>query len=151
MHLWSDIIRHIPTHLTYSDEFPCIGSKQIEADQKWPEADRKWIEGGLMDSICYTVNGVLLVEPGRRPAYTYPNIWGAGAGAGGAVHHMLGVLLLVVLRVEGGPLHSSAALSGVLGVELYSVFLVLPELKMMEWEVMKSQGIQRVHRQSFSM
>ncbi|KAF8345061.1 hypothetical protein F5887DRAFT_917598 [Amanita rubescens] len=45
MCLWSDIIRHIPVHPTYSDEFPRVGAERIEADRKRTEADGKRIEG----------------------------------------------------------------------------------------------------------
>ncbi|KAF8335645.1 hypothetical protein F5887DRAFT_921054 [Amanita rubescens] len=37
-----------------------------------------------LTGACISVPvSVLLVEPGRRPAYTYPDIWGAGAGDDG--------------------------------------------------------------------
>ncbi|KAF8312754.1 hypothetical protein F5887DRAFT_930318 [Amanita rubescens] len=58
MRLWSDIIRHIPAHPTYSDEFPRVGSKRIESGRKWTESglkDDQWRTSSESFGACCTL------------------------------------------------------------------------------------------------
>ncbi|KAF8345718.1 hypothetical protein F5887DRAFT_917095 [Amanita rubescens] len=58
MRLWSDIIRHIPAHPTYSDEFPRVGSKRIESGRKRTESglkDDQWRTSSESFGACCTL------------------------------------------------------------------------------------------------
>ncbi|KAF8343324.1 hypothetical protein F5887DRAFT_918563 [Amanita rubescens] len=58
MRLWSDIIRHIPAHPTYSDEFPRVGAERIEADRKRTESGLKedrWRTSSESFGACCTL------------------------------------------------------------------------------------------------